>query len=146
MTVGGLFALLLPSFDGFHFSFNSDAINLATMAVLEKLAWLSGAFLVALGIIALLAKFFTPRLTLLRRFVLVGEQNASEGFVAGPSIDSLPSVGSNAKAYSPLRPSGKIEIEGKIYDAMTDGGFIEKDSSVVVLRIEGSKIIVKNRS
>lgn len=42
-----------------------------------------------------------------------------------------------------LRPSGEIEVEGKIYNAISDGNFIEKGKKVVIEKIEGSQLFVK---
>lgn len=50
------------------------------------------------------------------------------------------------KSLSNLRPSGIIEIEGKKYDALTDGEFIEKNQVIKVIRTEGKKIIVEKSS
>lgn len=50
------------------------------------------------------------------------------------------------KSLSNLRPSGIIEIEGKKYDALTDGEFIEKNQVIKVIRTEGKKIIVEKPS
>lgn len=50
------------------------------------------------------------------------------------------------KSLSNLRPSGIIVIEGKKYDALTDGEFIEKNSVIKVIRTEGKKIIVEKPS
>ena len=42
-----------------------------------------------------------------------------------------------------LRPSGKITISDKIYDATTSGEYIEKNSKIIVLSNEGSTLKVK---
>ncbi|MDI6860712.1 MAG: NfeD family protein [Caldisericia bacterium] len=51
--------------------------------------------------------------------------------------------GKRGKVITTLRPSGTIEIDGKRYDAISLGEFIEKDSRVKVVKIEGNKIIVE---
>lgn len=52
----------------------------------------------------------------------------------------------SGKSLSNLRPSGIIEIDGKKYDALTDGEFIEKNQVIKVIRTEGKKIIVEKSS
>lgn len=42
-----------------------------------------------------------------------------------------------------LRPSGTIEIDGKKFDAITEGEYIEKNNRVMVNKIEGNKIVVR---
>ena len=44
---------------------------------------------------------------------------------------------------TPLRPSGKIEIDGDYFDAITRGDFIPKGCEVVVSEIKDFKIIVR---
>jgi len=46
-------------------------------------------------------------------------------------------------AYTDLRPSGKICIGEDIFDATTEGDFINKNDVVVIRRIEGNVITVR---
>jgi len=52
-------------------------------------------------------------------------------------------VGQTGVATSVLRPSGRVEIHGKIYQAMSTGEFIESGDSVTVLGTDENQIIVK---
>lgn len=51
-------------------------------------------------------------------------------------------IGKRGKVVSTLRPSGEIEIEGELLDALSDSNFIEKGSVVEVLKISENKIVV----
>ena len=42
-----------------------------------------------------------------------------------------------------LRPSGKVIIENKIFDASTSGEYIDKNKNIEVVENEGSSIKVK---
>ena len=42
-----------------------------------------------------------------------------------------------------LRPSGKVDIEGHNMDAVSRGDFIEKGKKVIVIKAEGSYLVVK---
>jgi len=42
-----------------------------------------------------------------------------------------------------LRPSGTVLIDNEIYDAKTDGEFIEAGRGVRVTRVRGKKIFVR---
>lgn len=44
---------------------------------------------------------------------------------------------------SEMRPSGFIDIEGQIFDALSAEGFIPKNVPIVVSKVEGSKIFVR---
>ncbi|HSZ72747.1 MAG TPA: NfeD family protein, partial [Cytophagaceae bacterium] len=41
-------------------------------------------------------------------------------------------IGAHGKTFTDLRPSGKIQLNGKIYDAYTSGEFIEENANVEV--------------
>ena len=51
--------------------------------------------------------------------------------------------GKEGTARSVLRPSGKVEVEGHILDAVTEGDFIEKGRKIRVVRAEGSRVVVR---
>jgi membrane-bound serine protease (ClpP class) len=52
-------------------------------------------------------------------------------------------IGKAGTAHTVLRPSGRVLIDGQIYDAFTKGGYIEKDSAIEVISEEGSTLKVK---
>jgi len=79
----------------------------------------------------------------MRRFVLAG--NEQTGFIAGENTADLPPIGSIGEVFSTLRPSGKIVIDDKLYDAISYGTYIEKGSKILVERFEGSTIVVNKR-
>ncbi len=52
-------------------------------------------------------------------------------------------IGKTGTAVTPLTPAGRIEIEGKWHQAVSEGGYIKKGDSVLVLRGEGARFIVR---
>jgi membrane-bound serine protease (ClpP class) len=78
------------------------------------------------------------------RLILATSENQKEGFVSNPDLSFL--VGKRGKALSLLRPAGIAIIEGKRYDVVSEGEFIQKDEEVEVTEVIGSKIIVKRLS
>lgn len=52
-------------------------------------------------------------------------------------------VGKTGVTLCALRPSGRVEIEGKVYDVVSNAVFIAKGCTVVVDSVEGGKITVK---
>ncbi len=139
LTLVGLFALMLPDIGSVQFSWNFADLNLATIAFLERLEYICFAFLLSVIVISVLAFFFSPRLLKMSRLVLNGEQT---GYTAGPDINTLPAIGSCGLVHASLRPGGKVIIDGKIYDALSTGSFIEAQEKITVLRIDGNQIIV----
>lgn len=141
-TVGGLFLMMLPNLDNVHFSFDPEKMTIAAQAFLSKLGWLCGTLLFGFACIYLLGKFVMPKFSRFNRLILTGEQESSQGYVAGVSLNTLPDVGSKGETISSLRPSGKVLINDTVYDAMSEGGFIDQGKAVLILRFEGSRMIV----
>jgi membrane-bound serine protease (ClpP class) len=68
-------------------------------------------------------------------------QNKDEGYVSvGKEESTL--VGRTGIAYTVLRPGGKVNIDGEIYDAKSEIGFIEKGEEVKVIKSESSQLYV----
>ena len=76
-----------------------------------------------------------------KRLALQDTQKSKEGYTA--SFKAISYVGKKGKAYTVLRPSGKVEIEGEILDAYTQGTFINKDTEIVVVSDEGTSLKVR---
>lgn len=55
-------------------------------------------------------------------------------------------IGDLGKADTFLRPSGKIVVGDKRLDAVTTGEFIEKGTPIVIVKIDGTRIIVTAKS
>jgi len=45
-----------------------------------------------------------------------------------------------------LRPSGTADFSGIKLDVVSDGEFIPKDTTVIINKIEGHRIVVKQKS
>ncbi len=72
------------------------------------------------------------------------ELDTDEGFLG---VESQPGelVGKTGIAESVLRPSGKVFIDGEIYDAVSEYGYINKDEKIRVLRyMQGQLYVVKD--
>ncbi|MFA6867391.1 MAG: NfeD family protein [Clostridia bacterium] len=52
-------------------------------------------------------------------------------------------IGKKGLAATDLHPAGKMKIENTVYDVVTENFFVEKNSEVEVVGVEGVKIIVK---
>lgn len=75
------------------------------------------------------------------RVVLNTNLNREGGYVSSEDKDEY--LGKEGVAISELRPSGIIEIDGERLDALSEGVFIPRDAKVKVVKVEGSKIIVR---
>jgi len=54
-------------------------------------------------------------------------------------------VGSEGTTLTALRPSGAAEFDGIKLDVVSDGEFIEKNTAVIITKIEGNRIVVKKK-
>jgi membrane-bound serine protease (ClpP class) len=97
----------------------------------------------AVGVV-LLARFL-PSIPIFRSLFL------SSSSPAGPSIASVVTelgaaatvfAGESGVALSILRPSGRAEISGGVFDVMTNGEFLEAGTKILVLTVNGQNIIV----
>lgn len=89
-----------------------------------------------LGFLALLR--FLPRVPVLNALVL---QARIEGTApAASGVSHL--VGRRGHALTPLRPGGKVQVDGQILDVVAEGEFVAPGEPVEVLRVEGLRIVV----
>jgi len=108
---------------------------------------LTGALLLVFGamVLAIVASVFLGksimRSPVFQRLVLQDEQRSQMGYVSGKQQGQL--VNKTGIAQTDMRPSGKVEIEGKWYDAVALDGFIEKGNGVLVEKQENYNVFVR---
>jgi membrane-bound serine protease (ClpP class) len=51
-------------------------------------------------------------------------------------------IGKVGEAYTVLRPSGKVMVDGELFDAKAEIGFIDKGEEVKVIRDEAGQLYV----
>jgi len=76
-----------------------------------------------------------------RKIALHDTQNTKEGYTA--NFNAEPMEGKKGTAFTILRPSGKVMIDGSLYDAFTRGEYVEKGDPIEVIAVEGSTLRVK---
>jgi hypothetical protein len=79
--------------------------------------------------------------SLFDRMILSNKDSSTRGYNSKTNYDNL--VGKSGLSKSILRPTGRIEIDGNIYDAKSESDFISKDRNILVTRIKNGNIIVK---
>jgi membrane-bound serine protease (ClpP class) len=72
---------------------------------------------------------------------LKSEQRTEEGFI-GVETEQQGLIGEEGVAHTVLRPSGRVMIKDKLYDAMSEYGFIEKGEAIKVVRYETGQVYV----
>ncbi|HQN49309.1 MAG TPA: NfeD family protein, partial [Caldisericia bacterium] len=100
-----------------------------------------GIVAVILLILFIILLFFFPKIPIWKKLGLNEKLETEKGYTSYTKIDEL--IGKEGVVITTLRPAGTIEIEGKRYDALSLGEFIEKDEKIKVIKVEGGKIIVE---
>ncbi len=85
-------------------------------------------------------KYFQRRGTL-KSFILSDSATKEAGYSSSEDYSHL--LGKKGQAVTSLRPSGKVEIGGKRYDTVSEGGFINTDETIEVTKVEGYRIVVR---
>ncbi|MEW6747703.1 MAG: NfeD family protein [Planctomycetota bacterium] len=110
--------------------------------------WFSGALIASLIGLFVLARFL-PGVPLLGRLVLDPVRGGTPGLRGGAAaVDDVDRwadivVGAEGLADSDLRPAGKIQLGLRRLDAVAEGTFIERGTTVRVVRVEGNRIVVR---
>jgi membrane-bound serine protease (ClpP class) len=86
-------------------------------------------------------KLFSPN-RLFGSLALETSVKQSDGFESFDSGKLAALVGKTGTAHTVLRPSGKVLIEGEVYSAVAETGFITRGSSITVRREEQGQLYV----
>lgn len=93
-----------------------------------------------LGSIYLSKKLFASN-SFLSHLALSAVENPADGYV-GVEMHAKALIGKTGIVLSVLRPSGKVQIDGQIYDAKSEDGFLDKDIEIEVIRYETGQVYV----
>jgi membrane-bound serine protease (ClpP class) len=132
-TLGALILVMINN-DGFDFDFvDPDEVF---RAIATTLAGLMGAIIVMfMGGVRL------ANSKVLSRIALQDTQERTQGYTSSFYKNDL--VGQTGEAYTILRPSGKVMIDGTMYDAFTRGDYIAQGDRIEVISAEGTSLKVK---
>ena len=131
---GGIFGLggALAIFGSLFLCFR-DYPSIAFYALLLELVFA--------GIAIVLALKFLPKTKFGKYVILSKKEDENEGFVSYDSLDDIKDK--EGIALTLLRPAGKAKINGKKFDVVTEGGYVQKNEKVKVVMVSGKKIVVR---
>ena len=75
---------------------------------------------------------------LMRKLALVTDLEEAKSV---PRLSGL--TGREGLAATVLRPSGKVLIDGQLYDGLSESGFIDKGTNILVVRVENAQVYVE---
>lgn len=101
---------------------------------------LAVAFIVTIIVMAIATRYFGSR-GAWDKFVLADKQENQTGYVSARDMKNL--AGERGKTVTPLRPSGAMLLDGKRYDIVSEGEFIEANQLVEVIYVEGTRVVVR---
>ncbi|MFC2948393.1 NfeD family protein [Virgibacillus sediminis] len=99
------------------------------------------AFLIALIAAIILFRRIGADKGVFRHIILKDSTATEEGYVS--SANRLELVGKEGIAETPLRPAGTGIFEGERLDVVSEGSFIGKNEKIKVVKVEGSRIVVR---
>lgn len=137
LIVAGLTLSLINNVD---FNFEGVKTDDAGKALLTVIAGIVLAF----GFIIYLSSKIGSK-GLFRKMALETTMDTEKGYV-GVSMDELKLVGKTGFAYTVLRPSGKVSVDGVIFDAVSEEGFIDKGTKIKVASYETGQLHVEKQA
>ncbi|MRG86635.1 NfeD family protein [Salinibacillus xinjiangensis] len=101
------------------------------------------AILVSIIVSVILFKKVGLEKGLLRNIILSERTTTEKGFVS--TINRLELIGLVGKTLTPLRPSGTAIFDDERLDVVTEGGYIQQGKEVKIVKVEGSRIVVREQ-
>jgi membrane-bound serine protease (ClpP class) len=86
-------------------------------------------------------KVLGRKMSIFKKIILNDSTNSEQGYVS--NVNRVDLLDKQGVTLTQLRPAGKIKIEDEIIDAVSEGAFIQKDQEVKVIKVEGSRIVVR---
>ena len=148
LAAAGLLAILAEMFlptAGVLGAAGLGSIVASIVVVYRRFGSLAGSlYLAAVAVlipvlIALYFKFF-PRSPLGRWLMIRKAPGSGPGSEPGPYQEL---AGREGRTVTVLHPVGQVLIGDRKYSAVSGGEFIERDRTVKVLKVEGSRIVVR---
>jgi membrane-bound serine protease (ClpP class) len=131
--------LVLSLIDNINFDFEHVEMKGVGIAITTVVLGIFGGFVLSLY---LGNKLFTAKSGPFKNLALKTVQNVNEGFVSvETSLFAL--KGKTGISKTVLRPGGKVIIDGDVYDAVAENGFIEKDEKIKVTKVEATQLYVE---
>ena len=132
-------SLVLSLVNNVNFNFEGVEINGVGTAVTTVVVGVFGGFVISLY---LSSKVFGAKSGMFKNIALNTVQNVSDGYVS-VEVSLFELKGKTGIAQTVLRPGGKVLIDGEIYDAVAENGFIDKDENVLVRKVEATQLYVE---
>ncbi len=132
----GIIMIISSLFLGLISDFPTVDSQMLSYAIIQ----LAFTFLITGIVIAILIKYL-PKTTMLNNLILHDSIDVKSDYTATLST-SINLEGAKGYAITDLRPSGTAMFNNKRYDVVADNEYIKHDSKIVVVKVEGMRVIV----
>ncbi len=141
--VSGIFlvftSLILSLVNNVNFNFEGVEISGVGTAITTVIVGVFGGLIISLY---LSSKVFGAKSGMFKNMALNTVQNISEGYVS-VEVSLFKLKGKTGIAQTVLRPGGKVFIDGEIYDAVAENGFIDRGENIRVRKVEATQLYVE---
>ena len=93
------------------------------------------------GILSVLIFRMVVKSNFYNSLVPIQSQFKEDGYTISKNLHAL--IGQEGISTTDLRPSGKILVKSKIYQGMSSGEYIEKDSNITIINVDENQLVVK---
>ena len=118
------------------------SVVLALGGTMNAVGAIAASIVLAVLIFAVIVKRL-PSSKLWRKLVLHDSTTTESGYVSAETRAEL--VGCTGFAETELRPSGRALVAGRPVDVVSEGAFIGKGTAVVVVSVNGSRVVVREK-
>ncbi len=115
-----------------------------TAEILNAISLVGVSFILAFILVLPIMKLL-PKTRTFQKLVLNTAEKTKEGFRSTPKHYEQ-FIGQVGVSLSPLRPAGIAQFDDNRLDVVAEGEFIEQNSEIKVVKVEGYKIIVRQVS
>ncbi len=123
--VGGLVLLIV----GMYFTYSTYGLTIGSVILVSLVVFIS-------------LVFFIAKKTGLWKSIALDTEIKSK---SKSDISTNLQVGSIGKTVSRLAPMGKVMIDRQLYEASSNGNFIDENVEIEIIKIKNNKIIVKQK-
>ncbi len=99
------------------------------------------AFAVSILAMIVMIKVYDKKMKFFKKLILTDATTTESGYVSNQNRTEL--LGLTATTLTDLRPSGTVLVEDERIDVVSNGSFITKGTVVKFIKVEGSRIVVR---
>lgn len=103
-----------------------------------------GSFLVSFFLALFILRYVMPKVSVFSKEGPYLTSTLKDSHADSKQVERV-RTGNKGVAQTPLRPSGRVTIDGEVFDVTTNNEFMEKGANVIVSEIKGNRIIVSRQ-